>query len=248
VTGAEPGSVTLQLLDGLRVVFSNGDRVCVPEGSKRLLTFVALHGRRVERCHAAGVLWPRVDGPRAAGNLRSAVWRLRAAGIDILSTDNRALYLRPHVEVDLDSVFDWAKRLEAGKPEPNDVVLRPLTLQALDLLPGWYDDWVLLERERLRQMLLRAIDTLASMLVKAERCGEAIEAALTAVSFEPLRESAQRALIQAHLAEGNRCEALRSYAIYEDLLVRELGVRPSVELRELVHESLPWSTPCTRRP
>jgi DNA-binding SARP family transcriptional activator len=121
-----------------------------------------------------------------------------------------------------------------GNPEPTDLDFRPLVLQALDLLPGWYDDWVLLERERLRQILFHATEALSRLLVNANRCGEAIEAALTAVSLEPLCESAQGALIEAHLAEGNRCEALRSYAAYEDLVTRELGVYPSVELRRLL--------------
>jgi DNA-binding SARP family transcriptional activator len=49
----------------------------VPEGSKQLLVFVVLRRRRVERRQAAGALWPLGDEERAAGNLRSALWRLR---------------------------------------------------------------------------------------------------------------------------------------------------------------------------
>src|ERR687896_289887 len=65
----------------------------VPEGSKKLLAFVALRRGRVERQYAAGALWPFGDDLRAAGNLRSALWRLRRAGIDVIEADKWSLRL-----------------------------------------------------------------------------------------------------------------------------------------------------------
>lgn len=105
---------------------------------------------------------------------------------------------------------------------------------ALDLLPGWYDDWVLLERERVRQRLLHALEALSRQLGRAGRHAEAVESALVAVGAEPLRESAQRALIEAHLAEGNLIEAMRTYDAYRELTRRELGVDPGRELSDLI--------------
>jgi DNA-binding SARP family transcriptional activator len=104
----------------------------------------------------------------------------------------------------------------------------------IDLLPGWYDDWVLVERERVRQRLLHALEALSSQLARAGRCAEAVEAAMMAVTAEPLRESAQRVLIQAHLAEGNWVEGRRSFEAYRDVLDRELGVEPDPELAAMV--------------
>jgi DNA-binding SARP family transcriptional activator len=66
------------------------------------------------------------------------------------------------------------------------------------------------------------------------RYGEAIDAAMAAISAEPLRESAQRALLEAHLAESNLSEARRCFITYRNLVRRELGVEPSVELAALV--------------
>src|SRR3954451_14591208 len=80
----------------------------VPEGSKRLLAFVALRGCRVERRHAAGALWPVGDDNRAAGNLRSALWRLRGAGIDVMECDKWSLRLAREVRVDVAAVNEWA--------------------------------------------------------------------------------------------------------------------------------------------
>jgi DNA-binding SARP family transcriptional activator len=105
--------------------------------------------------------------------------------------------------------------------------------------PGWYDDWVLLERERVRQRLLHALEALSRQLAGAGRCAEAVEAAMMAVTAEPLRESAQRVLIQAHLAEGNWVEGRRTLEAYRDVLDRELGVQPDPELAALLRQPVP---------
>lgn len=211
-------------------------RVGVPEGSKRLVAFVALHRRPVERRHAAGALWPIGDDCRAAGNLRSSLWRLRGAGIDILDADKWSLWVREEVSVDIRALSDWAGRLVGGAASDLDLRVEPGWEDALDLLPGWYEEWVLLERERLRQRMLHALETLSHRLVAERRFGEAVEAAMLAVGAEPLRESAQRTLLEAHLAEGNRGEGWRGLRTYRELLRRELGVEPSPELQALLGE------------
>jgi DNA-binding SARP family transcriptional activator len=206
----------------------------VPEGSKQLLAFVALRRRRVERRQAAGTLWPFGNEERASGNLRSALWRLRRAGINVLIADKGSLGLRAHVIVDLHLIDQWATPLIQGTASGRDLVISPSVFDALDLLPGWYDDWALMERERIRQRVLHALEALSACLACLGRFGEAVDAALLAVSAEPLRESAQRALIEAHVAEGNLAEAHRSYAFYHNLVRRELGVEPSSDLSALI--------------
>ncbi len=225
---------TVHLFGGPYV--SVGDaRFAVPEGSKRLLGFVALRRGRVERRHAAGALWPVGSDDRAAGNLRSALWRLRGAGIEVLHSDKWSLSLRDGVTVDVHRVSTWADRVISGRPADGDLEPLDLEADALDLLPGWYDDWTILERERLRQRVLHALEAQSRILSSQGRHGDAVEAALAALQAEPLRESAQSALIEAYLAEGNRVDALRALACYRDLLDRELGVQPSDELVRLVH-------------
>lgn len=199
----------------------------VPEGSKQLLAFVAVRRRRVERRQAAGALWPHGGEERAAGNLRSALWRLRRVGINVLAADKWSLVLRAEVLVDLHVMEQWATRLIEGRTTEQDLTISPWVADALDLLPGFYDDWALMERERVRQRILHALEALSEKLAAAGRFADAVEAAMLATSAEPLRESAQRALIKAHAAEGNLTEARRSYRAYHDLLRRELGVAPT---------------------
>ncbi|TCJ28953.1 AfsR/SARP family transcriptional regulator [Nocardioides jejuensis] len=222
---ALPGT-TVHLFDGPFVTIT-GSRISVPEGSKRLLAFVALRQGRVERRHAAGMLWPTCDDQRAAGNLRSALWRLRGAGIDIVASDKWALELRSGVQVDVIQSLEWASRLIRNLALPTDLTLETGRIDGLDLLPGWYDDWAVIERERVRQRMLHALEALSTALVVVGRYAEAVEVAMTAVNAEPLRESAQRILLEAHAAEGNWVEVRRSHDRYRELARRELGVDPS---------------------
>jgi DNA-binding SARP family transcriptional activator len=227
------GCEKLCLVGGPYVV-RDGHRLNVPEGSKRLLAFIALHGGRVDRRQAAGTLWPEGSDERAAGNLLSSLWRLKTAGIDILLADKYTLALRPGTQTDVDALCDWARRLSEGHVSIADLRILAWDPEAADILPGWYDEWVVCERERIRQRLLHGLEAVVRELIAVGRIGDAVEAAMNVVRFEPLRESAQRALIEAHLAEHNRVEAKRAFERYRRLLHDEMGLVPSTELSALV--------------
>lgn len=105
-----------------------------------------------------------------------------------------------------------------------------------DLLPDWDEEWILLDRERFRQLRLHALEAQCERLSSAGRYGEALEAGLAALDAEPLRDSARRAVVRVHVREGNVVEALRAYRAYERLLESELGLRPSSAMRRLISE------------
>lgn len=211
--------------------------MAVPEGSKRLLVFAALRTGRVDRHHIAGTLWPFGDDDRAAGNLRSALWRLKSAGIELVEADKSSVTLRAGTVVDLHLVRGWASRVILGTPQPDDLRLPSWSPDDVELLPGWYDDWVVFERERLRQRVLHAMEALSRRLRLDDRCAEAVEAALYAVRIDPLRESAQAALVEAHLSLGNLCEAQHAFRAYQELLRIELDVAPGPRLTTLVRDA-----------
>ncbi|MFH8484349.1 AfsR/SARP family transcriptional regulator [Streptomyces longisporoflavus] len=212
-------------------------RMEVPRSGKRLLVFVALRHGRVERMSAAGSLWPVNDEARAGGNLRSALWRLRQMGVPLLDTDKFGLCLRAEVVLDVDTVDRWATRIIEGAATTAELRMVPRDVETLDLLPGWYEDWALIERERVRQRLLHALEAQSRQLACRGLHAASVEAAMVAVGAEPLRESAQRVLIEAHLAEGNWIEGRRSLEAYARLLDRELGVRPAPELIGLLERA-----------
>lgn len=229
-----PAHDRVHLLDG-PYVSHGAQRLTVPEGAERMLVYVALRGGSAEsRRRIAGTLWPTVGESRAAGNLRTALWRLRSAGIRCLDDDRHALRIRDGVTVDVLEADAWAGRLVEGTAHGEDLTLRRYHAASVDLLPDWDDEWLVVERERLRQRMLHALEELALRLAERARYAEAIEAAMRSIGIDPLRESAHRALILAHLAEGNVVEARRAYAMLERLLDRELGVAPAPATAVLV--------------
>ncbi len=207
-------------------------------GSQRLLAFLALRNRHLARTVVAGNLWPDTSDARAHASLRSALARLQGLGRGAILTTFADIGLADGVEVDLHSARATAQRLvsPAGLPAACDMDEAAITSLSADLLPDWYDDWVVVETEEWRQLRLHALEALAGHLVEAGRFGDAARAALAAVRVEPLRESAHAALIRVHLAEGNQSEALRAFEAYRALLKAELGLEPTPRLRQLVQD------------
>ncbi|MBM7809040.1 DNA-binding SARP family transcriptional activator [Geodermatophilus bullaregiensis] len=188
---------------------------------------------RPARTAVSGSLWPDVPEDRAQANLRSALWRLRRSAPGLVEVSGGTLRLAVGVRTDVRELRTWVER--ACDPRAGgDRVTLPHPALLGDLLPGWYDDWVLLERDRLAQLRLRALETVAGRLAAAGRHGEALQAAYLAIRSEPLRESAHRTVVRVHLAEGNLAEALRAHDVFRDLLRDELGVPPTEQMTQLV--------------
>jgi len=223
--------VEIQLLGGF-ALRCEGEVVALPMGVQRLLAFLAVRDRPLLRAHIAGVLWLDSPEDRAAANLRSSLWRLRQSQLHLVEVSGAQVQLAPCLRVDVRDAVELAHRiLDIGSALPTHPADRTLHT---DLLPDWYDEWVLFERERLRQMRLHALEALCEQLVAGGHFAAALEAGLAAVETEPLRESAHRAVIRAHLAEGNICEAIRQYARYRLLLKEGLGVEPSRLIEQLM--------------
>jgi DNA-binding SARP family transcriptional activator len=229
----DPGGTPfrLRLLDGF-YLDHDGRILRVPHSVRRLLAFLGVHGP-TGRVEIAGTLWPEVIEAKAHASLRTVLWRLHRLAPGTLVAERDALALDSAVNVDVSTFIAVARRvLGGGEPaEP----LPPLAAMG-ELLPGWYEDWVLFERERLRQLHMHALEALSTRLTRTGRYAEAIEAALAAVRLEPLRESANRALIAAYLAEDNVIEAVRRFETFREELTSELGAQPTADLERLVYQ------------
>ena len=204
---------------------------------QRLLALLALQGRPLERLWVAGTLWMDASEERAGASLRSALWRLpQPGGTPMVESSVTHLRLARDIDVDLHDLSARMERLEQASTAIDDRTGSSALTR--DLLPDWYEDWVVLERERFRQLRLHALEAQCRRLTEAGRFGAAVQAGLAAVSGEPLRESAHRTLIRAHLAEGNPGEAVRQFHLYRRLLADELAVEPSAAIRGLVQPLL----------
>ena len=208
--------------------------VLIPPSAQRLIALVALRTapRRVE---AAGILWPDIPDARANARLRTTLWRLGRSGLDVVCAANGQLFVHDDVAVDY---RDWMAVALPIIDQPESV--READLGSLrlhgELLPGWYDDWILLERERVRQLQLHVQEATAEQLLRRGVHAAALEFALGALRMEQSRESAHRLVIRVHLAEGNVGEAWRQFRRCEYILGKELGIRPSGQLRALLSQ------------
>jgi DNA-binding SARP family transcriptional activator len=232
--GAPPpaaAGLTLHLLAGFALERS-GEPVVVPATGQRLLAYLALRDGSAPRSEVAEALWLDTTSEHASASLRTTLWRLpRPGGAPLVSTGNGTLLVAPDVRVDV-----WRLRaaLEVVDDDPRAVVEQVGAALGADLLPGWFDEWVLLARERHRQRRLHALEKLSHALSGVGSHAEAVDLGLAAVEAEPLRESAHRAVVAAHLAEGNVGEAWRQFEAFRALLLTELGVEPTAGFRALL--------------
>ncbi|WP_019888172.1 AfsR/SARP family transcriptional regulator [Streptomyces purpureus] len=231
-TVTPPRPPQLRLLGQFRLESTAGP-VDLCGNAQRLLAFVGLRGH-VSRSVLAGTLWPDATEEHARGSLRTTLWKLPHGDRPLVRCGGESVALTDALRVDARALAETALsvvRAEAPSPHgPMPMVL----LGGGELLPGWDEDWVLVERERLRQLRLHALEALADGLTRQGSPGLALEAALASVRIEPLRESAHRAVVAAHLSEGNVIEAVRHYRAYRLLLRDELGLEPSAQLAGMI--------------
>lgn len=216
---------------------ARGDHVVdVPSRSQRLAALLALRGQQA-RAHLAGVLWPDVPEERAQASLRAALSGVRRHASDLVADGNGDLHLADGVAVDVVEFRRHARSILSGDLSQWPGSVHDPVVSGGELLPGWYDDWLIVERERIHQVRLHVLEALAGHLVERDAYAQALEAALTAVEIDPLRESAQRSLIAVHLAQGNTADAVRQYKRFCALLRAELDVLPTPRMTELIEHA-----------
>ncbi len=240
-------SQRIQLLGGF-AAFDGDIELSLPFSAQRVLANLALHGPVVGRHRLAGTLWGDADEDKAAGCLRSALWRIGRACQTLVRADRTSVRLSAEVQVDVPQMRACALSLIEHMP----VCTGHSAIASLsgDLLPDWYEDWVLAERERLRQLRLDALEALADHHLELGQPENAARAALEAVGIEPLRERAQVLLIRARIAAGCHLGAVEAYERYARELQAEIGIDPCPQVASLLgslHRRSPGSSPRTVR-
>jgi DNA-binding SARP family transcriptional activator len=182
----------LQLLGGFDLSV-DGKPIELPSSAQRLIAFVALRRRPQTRLCVAGNLWPEKNDARATANLRSTLWRAH------LDDGRSVLQCKGSMVRIVDSAWLDVWHIESVKPD--SVVPdfktngRPHYERLFDgLLPGWYDDWVILERERLAQLQLRIAEALAHAVIEDGDYISATDIAYRTISLDPLGDVKDRIL------------------------------------------------------
>jgi DNA-binding SARP family transcriptional activator/TPR repeat protein len=204
-----------------------------------LLAYLLLHSDAPQpRQHLAFLLWPDSTEQQARTNLRHVLHNLRRALPDpdrFLEVTSRTLRWRADAPfwLDVAALEESLSRAESEATDGGLAALREaVELYTEDLLEGSYDEWILEERERLRQRYLEALERLSALLEARGDNAEAIMFAERLMRHDPLREATYRLLMRLHDARGDRARALRVYHACAATLERELGVEPSAPTRE----------------
>lgn len=210
--------------------------------ARSLVAYIALrpdtHHRREK---LAGLLWPDIDETKARANLRHALWILRREiGDDFLTADESgiSLSIAPGCQVDAITL-----ERQGSASTPIEDRLKALSLYVGELLPGVYEEWVSVERERIAAVFHRWIQPAVDELVEEGRWQEAIDWAERWISLGQVPELAYRTLMIAHAALGDRGGMADAYNRCVHALKADLGVDPSAETAELYQRLMAGARP-----
>jgi DNA-binding SARP family transcriptional activator len=233
----------LTLLGGFSARLSSGLVLGLPtRKTQALLAYLALHpGQGHPRDKLASLLWGDMGQAEARRNLRRTLFSLRQAvgETGALVTDGSSVRLDPDgMGVD---VREFERLVRAGSPATLEEGVR---LYQGDLLAGVtlreapFEEWLLAERERLREL---AMEGLAKVLAHQRAAGaiaDAIETGLRLIALDPLQEPVHRTLMRLYAQAGRRAAALRQYQSCVSAVARELRAEPEPETRALYQELL----------
>ena len=220
------GRAALRVLDRFDLLVA-GASATLPVQAQKVIAFLALHDGPQAREKVAERLWPDADLKRCLASLRTVLWQVRQASPDAVRALRGSVGLDPAVAVDVNESRSIVGRILSGHAVDPEYAVPLLSRR---LLPDWDDTWVLPEQERVQQMHVYCLETLSRSLVRQEHYAYAMQAAKAAARIEPLRESAQRAVIDVHVAEGNPAQARQVYENFRQVLRAELGIEPSPQL------------------
>jgi DNA-binding SARP family transcriptional activator len=219
--------------------------VHVAARQQRLITALAINGP-CPRSYLVGLLWPENAESRALESLRVTVHLVSRQVPGLLVNGGTVLSLSELVDVDLHRVRARIRQLRQEGLNGN-MASCIHQLRDAELLPGWYDDWVLFEQSRLRQDRLHAFHIIARESLARCDYEAALEASEAALELEPLYESAVGLLIHAERLQGNNASALRAFERYQAKLKEDMGLVPSEGIRRLITDVLLQPSRAPRR-
>jgi DNA-binding SARP family transcriptional activator len=192
---------------------------------RRILAYLAVRGEPVARGAAAGELWADSPEESARANLRRALWQLPTGWVVAEGED---LALRALTDL------SRAKQVASRAMKGDCLGFDEIELLSQDVLPGWNEEWLVPAADAFHLLRVQALEAACRSLMTAGDLVLATQAGSAALAAEPLRESAAEALIEAHLAQRNRYEAVQCFRSLKKRLHTELGVAPDPVLARRV--------------
>jgi predicted ATPase/DNA-binding SARP family transcriptional activator len=223
---------------------SSGDPVEISSRSAQSLLGYLLLNRGIahRREKLAGLLWPDATEANARSYLRKALWQVRkslveenSGGEEYLIVDDLTITFNSNANYWLD-----VDVLESSNEETSSVEeqIESVSVYQGELLPGFYEDWVILERERLQALFEHKLQVLLDRFVEEGRWSETLDWGERWIALGSVPEPAYRAMLIAYAALGDNAKVVGTYDRCVQTLREELGVEPSEQTRELYEQIL----------
>lgn len=243
-------SLKFSLFGSFRIVHNNRPLdLKVPRNALALLAYLLVyHQRNHPRDVLASLFWGDHAQERARSCLNTALWRLRSAleasevcrGTYLITTPMGDVGFNRESDHWLDvEVFEsQISRAVAQSPSAMSAanaqeLEHTLQLYNGELLEGFYEDWALRERERLRGLYLTGLKCLMGYHKQIGAYEQSLKCGQQILSHDPLREEIHREMIRLYVDSGQRALAIRQYQICRQVLVQELGIAPMEETQAL---------------
>lgn len=228
----------VRLLGGFEIK-SDGEPVDLPSRpAQSLFAYLILNaGSAHRREKLAGMFWPASTEERARASLRHELWRIRkaiGAAKDSLVSDDLTVRVDPSFQFELDV------RALNGLTDSSgiDELIPGLSHYRGELLPGFYEDWVVLEREHLQLIFEKHLGHLLDLLEAEKRWAEMVDWAERWIALGQNPDAAYRALMIAYGGLGDRAKVIATYDRCVQAL-HALGLEPSSDLRAMAEVKAP---------
>ena len=208
--------------------------------AEALLYYLAVAGQGRPREALANLLWGEMPEAKAKRNLTQILSLLRKRFEPFLEIEPQQVGFKPGTDYWID-VVEFEQMLEAVDPAKSLEQLRQaVDLYRGDFLQGFFvkeafsfEEWALTERERLRELMLHALQTLLNGALTQADYAAGLDYAGRLLALEPWHETAHRQMMRLLALSGRREAALAQYETCRQVLAEALGVEPLAETTAL---------------
>jgi DNA-binding SARP family transcriptional activator len=209
---------------------------------QELLAYLLIHRGQHHREIIANVIWENTNQTRAKNYLRKALWQLQSNLKELeiglsertLQITDEWISVNPDIYLNLDvakfeEAFNRTQDIPGNKITTTSLgaIEDAINLYQGNLLEGWYQNWCLIERERLQQMYFVMLEKLMDF---CEAHGEWERGQMYGsqiLRYDSAHEPTHRRLMRLYYLSKDRTAALRQYDRCKEALQNELGVNPS---------------------
>ncbi len=231
-------SLALEIfLFGTPKLKNNGGTLKLPTSTdaQHLLIYLLLNRKKSHsRTLLLGIFWPESSETRARKALSQAIWYIRRDFPELLETNHKSISVSSSLPIWVD--IEEFKSLITDKNKISQNLEKAIQLYRGNLLEGLYEEWLLLEREHLRELYLQTLEQVIQKKKSEAKYQEALDLSLKLAESDSLRENAHREIMRLYFLLERPKAALKQYKVCEKILKEELGLEPEIETTALAEE------------